>query len=95
MSDIKTTYAESDDALIVHREQNVGAIVDYAKARHNEGHHGFSDFQLKMVLPAVVVEHYCNFHQISFKEFMNNPEHVKRMNNSPEFSDLRVAPGRM
>ena len=93
---IKTTYLDNgEEGFIVQRSQNVGGIVDYAKARHNEGHHGSKDFKLKMVLPAVVVEHYCNVNQITLREWIQNPEHAKRMFNSPEFSDLRVAPGRM
>jgi hypothetical protein len=93
---IKTEYLDHSDAgFVVRRTQNVAGIVDYAKARHNEGFHGEKDFKLKMVLPAVVVEHYCNVHKITLREWIQNPEHAKRMFNSPEFSDLRVAPGAM
>lgn len=84
-----------DDKIVVQRQQKVASIVDYAKARHNEGFHGTADFRLKMVLPQVVVDHYCHINQITLKEFIANDEHVKRIFNSPEFADLRVAPGAM
>ncbi|KPF66116.1 hypothetical protein IP84_17025 [beta proteobacterium AAP99] len=92
---MKETWREQDDKLVLSREQYVKDIVDYAKARHNEGFHGTSDFKLMAVVPNVVIEHYCNVNQITLHEFINNKEHIKRLVNSPEFSDLRVAPGRM
>lgn len=96
MSEIKTRYVDHDaDGFVVQREQNVGRIVDYAKALHNEGLHGSADMKLKMVIPSIVVEHYCNVHGITLREWISNPEHAKRMFNSPEFADLRVAPGAM
>lgn len=83
------------EGFAVLREQYVGDIRDYCIARHNEGLHGSSDFRLMASLPAVVIEHYCNVNQVSFREFMQNPEHVKRMVNDPALADFRIAPGRM
>ena len=78
------------------REQYVGDIRDYCIARHNEGLHGpASDFKLMASFPAVVVEHYCNVNQVSFREVMQNPEHFKRMVNDPALADFRIAPGRL
>lgn len=84
-----------DEGSVVVREQFVGDIRDYCIARHNEGHHGTKDFKLMASFPPVLIEHYCNINQISFREFMHNPEHVKRMVNDPELKDFRIAPGRM
>lgn len=96
MSDVLTGFKLEDDGrIIVRRQQDVAAIVDDAKARANEGLHGHKDMKHKMRVPNVVVEHYCNTWGITLREFINNPEHAKRMFNSPEFADLRIAPGRM
>lgn len=84
-----------NEGAVVVREQFVGDIRDYCIARHNEGHHGASDFKLMASLPAVVIEHYCNVNGITFREWMKNPEHVKRMVNDPALADFRIAPGRM
>lgn len=85
-----------DEGAVVVREQYVGDIRDHCIARANEGHHGPSkDMRLMASLPAVLIEHYCNVTQISFREFMNNPEHVKRMVNDPALADFRIAPGVM
>lgn len=92
---IQETASFGDDGFVIHRSQNVAGIVDYAKARHNEGHHGFSDFKLAAVVPEIVVEHYCLTHGVSPREFAANPEHMKRIVNDPAFADLRVAPGRI
>ena len=83
------------EGSVVVREQYVGDIRDYCIARHNEGHHGASDMKLMASLPAVVIEHYCNVNGITFREWMKNPEHVKRMVNDPALADFRIAPGRM
>ena len=83
------------DGIVIHREQDVSGIVDYAKARHNEGHHGFPDFKLAAVVPELVVEAYIATRGITSQEFWGNPEHMKNILNDPAFADLRVAPGRI
>ncbi len=94
--DVHTKFVQhGDEGAVVVREQFVGDIRENCIARHNEGHHGFKDFRLMASLPAVVIEHYCNVNQITFREFMGNPEHVKRMVNDPALADFRIAPGRM
>ena len=84
-----------DEGIVVAREQYVGDIRDYCIARHNEGLHGHDDFRLMASLPAVVVEHYINVNGITMREFMQNPEHIKRMVNDPALADFRIAPGRL
>lgn len=96
MSGIQRKWVQhGEEGATLVSQQNCGAIVDYCKARHNEGFHGSADFKLKMVLPNVVVEHYCNVNQITLREFLGNDEHVKRLFNDPNFADLRIAPGAM
>jgi hypothetical protein len=84
-----------EEGSVLVREQYVGDIRDHCIARHNEGHHGHKDLRLMASLPAVVIEHYVNVNKITFREFMTNPEHVKRMVNDPALADFRIAPGRM
>ena len=92
---ITEKVAFNEDGFVIQREQHVASIVDYAKARANEGHHGFKDFKLMAVVPVLVVESYCTIHGVSSQGFHRNPEHMRRIVNDAAFSDLRVAPGRM
>lgn len=94
-SDLRETWHEVDDGFVVAREQDVAAIVDNCKAKQNEGFHGTKDMRLLAQVPHVVVEHYLNINGVSMREFIANPEHMKRILNSPEFSDLRVWPGKV
>jgi len=84
-----------DEGAVIVREQFVGDIRENCLSRRNEGHHGTKDMRLMASLPPVLIEHYCTVNQITFREFMHNPEHVKRMVNDPALSDFRIAPGRM
>lgn len=85
-----------DEGIVVQREQYVGDIREHCIARHNEGHWGPNkDMRLMASFPPVVIEHYCNVHGVSFREFMNNPEHAKRMVNDPALADFRIHPGKM
>lgn len=93
--DVHGRWVETDEGAQVVREQYVGDIRDYCIARHNEGLHGAKDMKLMASFPAVVIEHYCNTNGITFREWMRNPEHVKRMVNDPALADFRIAPGRM
>ena len=96
MSDIRTRWHDhGDEGAVVVREQLVAPIVDDCKARSAAGLHGSADFKHVARIPAVVIEHYCNVHQVSFAEFTRNPEHIKRLVNDPAFADLRIAPGRI
>lgn len=90
---IKTTFTQGDDQIIVSREQQVGGIVDFAKAMHNEGYHGRSDAKFVATIPAVVIEHYCRIRGISFREWTSNEEVRRAFLNDPDYSDLRIWKG--
>lgn len=92
---IRESVVLEEDRVVIHREQDVAGIIDHAKARHNEGHHGFKDFKHAMVLPELVVENYCTVNQITSRDFWGNPEHLRRIMNDPAFKDLRTWPGRV
>ena len=93
---IRETVAFESDRFVIHRVQNVKAIVEYAKARHNEGHHGPSrDFRFMATIPTVIIDHYIAMTRISPQEFDGNPEHIRRIVNDPAFADFRVCPGKM
>lgn len=90
---VQTFYTPEEDQIVITRKQMVGGIVDYAKAMSNEGFHGTGDARFVATIPAVVIEHYCNTHGISFHEWTSNPEVRKRFLNDPEYSDLRIWKG--
>lgn len=90
---IQTHYAHEDDKLVVHRVQNVAAIVDSAKALSNEGFHGRPDARVVARIPEVVIEHYLNTKGISMAEWCRNPEVRRKFLNDPDYSDLRIWKG--
>jgi len=93
---IQTRYVPREDgtATLV-RFQHVGAVVDVCKELHNSGMHGTKGTKHVASVPSVVIEHYCNTHQITLREFMQDKEHKRRLLNSPEFADFRVWPGKV
>jgi len=92
---VRTGYVEEGDDVHIVREQLTGPILDACAELRNSGMHGSKDMRHVASVPHVVVEHYCNVNGIDLREFMANPEHARRLLNSPEFSDFRVAPGRV
>lgn len=94
---ITEEWSENSEGLVVQRQQTgIADHIDYCQARANEGFHGpDKDFKLKASIPSILIEHYCQQHGISLREFMTNREHVKRMVNDPDLSYFRIAPGRM
>ena len=93
--DIGTKFHYADGAMAVERIQDCTPIAEHAKALHNAGQHGSSDMKHAASLPFVVVEAYCNQHNIEFSEFMSNREHIKRMLNDPSLSAFRIWPGKV
>ena len=93
---IKTSWHDTEDGgAVVVRQQQVGAIVDDAKARHNEGKWEAEGVKHVARIPNLVIEHYCNVHKITLSEFVRNEEHIKRLCNDPAFVDLRIWPGKL
>jgi hypothetical protein len=96
MSLIKTSWHDTEDGgAVVVREQQVNAIVDDCKARHNEGKWQAEGVKHVARIPNVVIEHYCNVNNIKLSEFIRNEEHIKRLCEDPAFSDLRIWPGKL
>jgi hypothetical protein len=62
---------------------------------HNEGLHGSSDMKLAASLPMVLVERYCNDNGITFHEFCQGQDHIRRMLNDPSLKAFRVWPGKV
>lgn len=65
-------------------------IADYCKARQNEGLTGSKDMPVLAEFPAEIVEKYINDAGITFQEWMQNPEHVRRMLRDPALSAFRI-----
>lgn len=83
------------DMTTFERIQDCTPVMESAKALHNAGQHGSSEMRHAARLPMVIIEKYCNEHGITFHEFMNNDEHIRRMVNDPNNSMFRVWPGRV
>lgn len=93
--DLQTRFHIHDGNMTVQRTQDCTAILDNCKAKHNEGIHGSSDMRLAASLPYIVIEAYCNQHNLTFQEVMQNKVHIKKMLNDPDLSGFRVWKGRV
>lgn len=94
-SNIGTQVLLQDGALIVNRYQDCTPIAEFCKAAHKEGLHGSSEFRHAAKIPDVMVEKYCNDNNITFAEFMQNKEHIRRVLNDPAMAHFRIWPGRV
>lgn len=82
-----------DGALVDSTTQDVEPILEYAKARNREGHHGSADMRLAASIPVVIVERYLHQNNITLQDFALSPEHKKRLLNDPALSHFRIWPG--
>jgi hypothetical protein len=92
-SNIDTDISVKDDALTVHRQQDCTPIAEYCKSMQNEGYHGTGELKFAGKIPEVMVEKYCNDNHITFREFIQNKEHVRRVMNDPAMSHFRIWKG--
>lgn len=95
MSHLDTTFKTEDSRLYVGRSQDCTTIAEYAKALHNEGHHGSSEMRHAAKLPLVIVEKYCNERGITFEEFMADDKHLKYVVEHPDNRMFRIWGGRI
>jgi hypothetical protein len=92
---VQTSYKLEEDQIIVTRSQDVGAIVERAKALSNEGYHGRADARVVASIPPVVIEHYCNLKGVTFHQWCTDPGIRKAFLNDPDYADLRIWKGRI
>lgn len=92
---VTTQLTEEDGQIIVSRSQDVSAILDFAKAAHNEGKTGRDGGRYVATIPPVVIEHYCNTKGITFKQWVSDPEVRRRFLNDPDYSYLRIWKGKV
>lgn len=95
MGQVLTKLHETEAGLTIERVQDVEPILDGTHARRVAGLIGSSEMRHAASLPMVIVEAYCNDKGITFQEFMTDPQHVKRMLNTPELRAFRVWEGRV
>ena len=84
---------ESDGSLTTGTVQDCTAIAEHCKAMHNEGHTGSKDMRLAAKLPEVLVEKYCNDNGITFRDFLRDPAHARRMVQDPANDAFRIWKG--
>ena len=93
--DLATKFHFHDGKMTVERTQDCDPIAELCKAQQASGQVGSSDMKLAARIPYVMVEAYCNRHNVEFSEVMQNPVHMKRMVNDPDLSAFRVWKGRV
>lgn len=93
--DLETRFHFHDGNMTVERIQDCDPIAEYAKAAHNQGHHGSSEMRHAAKIPNVLIEHYCNRHGITYHEWIANPEHIRRMLNDPDLAAFRIWKGKV
>lgn len=92
---VQTHYKHEGDQLLITRTQNVGAIVDRAKALSNEGFTGRNGARVVASIPPVVIEHYLNVQGKTMHDWMTDPDLRKKFLNDPDYGDLRIWKGRV
>jgi hypothetical protein len=90
---VQTLMHEEDGKTIFERVQDCEPIMEQAKALHNEGLHGSSEMKHAAKIPFVIVERYCNDNGITFSEFCNGQDHIRRILNDPSLSAFRIYKG--
>lgn len=96
MESINTKFVEGADLQFqIQRTQDVEPIIELAKHLHNTGQHGSSDMKHAAEIPMVLVEAYLTQNGITFHEFANNQDHVKRLLADPAIEHFRVWKGRI
>lgn len=95
MSHLDTTFKTEENRLYIGRSQDCTMIAEYAKALHNEGHHGSSEMRHAAKIPLVIVEKYCNERGITFEEFMGDEKHLKHVVENPDNKMFRIWTGRI
>jgi hypothetical protein len=92
---VQTNFHKEDGNLIVENVQDCTPILEEAKRKHLEGEHGSSEMRHAAEFPFVLVQRYMNLHNITFREFMADKTHIRRMLSDPDLAGFRIWQGRV
>lgn len=83
---------DNDDTVVVHTARFDGLLDHNAELRATQQ---FGDKDMKHVanIPGIVIEDYCFRRGVTWREFFQDPKHIKAICNDPAFAYFRVAPG--
>lgn len=91
---VEMYIAAEDGQLITGTRQDCTPILEDAKARHAAGAIGSSEMRHAARLPMAIIEQYCNTNGITFREWMTDPAHLRRMLTDPDLSGFRIWDGK-
>jgi hypothetical protein len=93
--DIQTKFSETQGESFIQRTQDCTPIAERCQAMHREGMHGSSEVKLAASIPNILIEKYCQDNGISFREWMVDETHMRRMLSDPALSAFRIWPGKL
>jgi hypothetical protein len=92
---LKTDLHLIGSDLVAHTTQDCTPIAERMKAMSNAGVTGSSDMKFAGSIPEVFVIKYCNDNGITFSEFMQGKDHIRRLINDPALAHFRVWKGKV
>lgn len=93
--DIQTKIAEAQGEQFIQRTQDCTPIAERCQAMHREGMHGSSEVKLAASIPNILIEKYCLDNGITFRDWMTDETHMRRMLSDPALAHFRIWPGRL
>lgn len=95
MHDIQTRFGSTGGESFVQRTQDCTPIAERAQALHRQGHHGSSEMKHAASIPNILIEKYCQDNGITYREWMVDPAHIRRMLADPALADFRIWKGKL
>jgi len=98
MSEVQHVIHRHNDgagSMTFETAQDCTAIAELCKTQQLQGKTGTSEMKLAGRIPDVFVAKYMNDHNITFREFITNREHVRRVLNDPAMAHFRVWQGKI
>lgn len=92
---MQTSIHVRDGLMTVASTQDCTPIAERCQRLHNEGQHGTRDMKFAGSIPDVFVNKYLTDNNITFAQFIKEPEHARRVLNDPAMAHFRVWKGRL
>lgn len=95
MHDIQTVHVVSGGESFLQRTQDCTPIAEKAQALHRQGVHGSSEVKHAASIPNILIEKYCLDNGISYREWIGDQSHIRRMLSDPALAAFRIWPGKI
>jgi hypothetical protein len=88
-------HRDGEGGIVTESIQDCTEIAEFCAEQRAKGHTGSGEMKHAAMIPEVMVQAYCNNNRITFRDFMVDKTHIKRLLADPALKAFRIWEGKV